>query len=94
MFKEITVTLPIGKNHDSTMEFDVDLDVATEKAIDVYTDKRHYEDLLALNIFTRPRVGNNTGIIFQIIIHQSAHKLGCSFFASDIFKTPFVQFSG
>ena len=63
MFKEITVTLPIGKNHDSTMEFDVDLDVATEKAIDVYTDKRNYEDMPAVLKKLNWRAKQNSGFI-------------------------------
>ena len=45
MFKEITASLPAGKNHDYIIEFSVDLDVDSGEAIDVYTDKNNYEDL-------------------------------------------------
>jgi len=44
MFKEITVTLPCGNRPRQHHGVRCDLDVTTEKAIDVYTDKRNYEE--------------------------------------------------
>ena len=42
MFKEITATL-LDPKHDNTIEFNVDIDVDTGKADDVYTDLRNYD---------------------------------------------------
>ena len=47
MFKEITAQLPVGRKGD-LIEIQVDLDVDSGKAIAVYTDRRHYEDMPVL----------------------------------------------
>jgi hypothetical protein len=47
MFKEITAQLPIGRKGD-LIEIQVDLDVGSGKAIAVYTDRRHYENMPVL----------------------------------------------
>jgi len=47
MFKEITAQLPVGSKGD-LIEIQVDLDVDSGKAIAVYTDRRHYEDMPVL----------------------------------------------
>jgi hypothetical protein len=47
MFKEITAHLPLGKDYDNIIGFNVDLDVDSEEAIDVYAYETDYEDLPA-----------------------------------------------
>jgi hypothetical protein len=47
MFKEITAQLPVN-NHDSIIEFQVDLDADNGEAIAVYTDKCQYDDMPVL----------------------------------------------
>ena len=45
-FKEVTVSLPVGRGKsDSVIEFSVDIDVDSLDAIDVYTERRNYNNL-------------------------------------------------
>jgi len=45
-FKEITASLPIGrKRGELAIEFNVDIDVDSLDAVDVYTDRNNYDDL-------------------------------------------------
>ena len=62
MFKEITAQLPI-RNHDSTISFDVDIDVDTGEVNDVYADKREYDDFPAVLKRLNWRIRQNSRFI-------------------------------